>query len=201
MKPRNYAFAAIVLLSLLLFSACSKEPSVEKYKVTKTPLPQANTMTAASPSGGSVTDTGLPFTWVTPASWTEGNPSSMRLASYNVPLSGGETGDFSLVQLGGGAGGTMANINRWRGQIGLGPATPEELAQVAHLHNTVQGQQYLHITLINPDNPGSAIAAGIFEQPGYVLFAKLTASAAGIDESMLDFEAFCNSISFKELQP
>ena len=123
----------------------------------------------------------------------------MRLASYNIPLAGGETGDFSLVRLGGGAGGTMANINRWRGQIGLGPTTPEELAQFAHLHDTAQGQQYLHITLINPDDPSSAIAAGIFEQPGYVLFAKLTASAAGIEEAEPDFEAFCHSVTFKAL--
>ena len=77
---------------------------------------------------GDTVDTGLPFTWVLPEGWEEGKQSSMRLASYNVPLSGGGVGDFSLVQLGGVAGGVMANINRWRGQIGLGDATPEEIA-------------------------------------------------------------------------
>ena len=92
----------------------------------------------------------------------------------------------------------MANINRWRGQIGLGAATPEELAEVAHLHNTVQGQQYLHITLINEENPSSAIIAGIFEQPGFVLFAKLSASVAGVQEAQSAFEAFCNSLVFKD---
>lgn len=197
MKLRKFAVSATVLAALSLFSACTKEPSVQKYKVTKTAVPQADSV--GSSGGGAVTDTGQDFTWVKPGSWTEGQASSMRLASYNVPLASGEVGDFSLVKLGGGAGGTMANINRWRGQIGLGPAQPEELAQVAHLHNTAQGQQYLHITLINPDNPASAIAAGIFEQPGYVLFAKLTASATGIEEARLDFEAFCNSIAFKQL--
>jgi hypothetical protein len=145
-----------------------------------------------------VTDTGLPFTWVTPGGWEEGKVSSMRLASYNVPMSGGETGDFSLIQLGGGAGGTMANINRWRGQIGLGAATPEDLAEVSHLHNTAQGQQYLHITLINEENPANAIIAGIFEQPGFVLFAKLSASAAGVKEAQSAFEAVCNSLVFKD---
>lgn len=199
MKLRKTAMLAIVPVILSLFIACSKEPSVQKYKVTKTAVPQANASVSAGTGNGIATDTGLPFTWVTPEGWIEGKASSMRLASYNVPLSNGETGDFSLVQLGGGAGGTMANINRWRGQIGLGPAEPEELAQVAHLHNTAQGQQYLHITLVNPDNPDSAIAAGIFEQPGFVLFAKLTASAAGLEEARPSFEAFCNSIAFKNL--
>jgi len=199
MKLRKTALFAIVSVILSLFIACSKEPSVQKYKVSKTTVPQADVMASAGAGSDAVTDTGLPFTWVTPSNWVEGKASSMRFASYDIPLSNGETGDFSLVQLGGGAGGTMANINRWRGQIGLGPAQPEELAQVAHLHNTAQGQQYLHITLINPDNPSSAIAAGIFEQPEFVLFAKFTATAAGLEEARLDFEAFCNSIAFKNL--
>jgi len=170
---------------------------VQKYRVSKTQVPESSSAALTGSSG--VTDTGLPFTWIVPGGWEAGKTSSMRLASYNVPMAGGETGDFSLVQLGGGAGGTMANINRWRGQVGLEPATPEELAEVSHLHNTEQGQQYLHITLINETNPSSAIIAGIFEQPGYVLFAKLAASSAGVQEAQDSFEAFCNSIVFKDL--
>lgn len=197
MKPSKFAAIAFLLSGLHLFTACSDEPSVQKYKVTKTPLPTAQLPSSNSSGGSDVTDSGTGITWVKPESWTEGKSSSMRMASYNVPLSGGEVGDFSLVRLGGGAGGTMANINRWRGQIGLEPVQPQDLAEVSHIHNTNSGQQYLHITLINPDNPESAIAAGIFEQPGFVLFAKLTASATGIEESELEFEAFCNSIAFK----
>ena len=197
MKFERIPVLAVLFSTSIFFAACSEEPSVQKYRVSKTPVPESSSAGVSGSAG--VTDTGLPFTWVGPSGWEEGKTSSMRLASYNVPMAGGETGDFSLVQLGGGAGGTMANINRWRGQVGLEPATPEELAEVAHLHNTEQGQQYLHITQINEANPSSAIIAGIFEQPGYVLFAKLAASRGGVQEAQDSFEAFCNSIVFKDL--
>ena len=185
---------SIALVPLLLWS-CSDEPSVQKYQVPKTPV------AIEAPTGsisGTVSDSGLPITWVVPAGWEEGKASSMRLASFNVPLSNGVIGDFSLVQLGGGAGGVMANINRWRGQIGLGEAAPEEIGKNAHMHTTGQGMEYLHITLINDDNPGSAIIAGILERPGFTLFAKLSATKAGVLEAQNSFETFCNSIVFKD---
>ena len=197
MKLFKLSAGVPLALGAFLAAACTEKPAVQKYRVSKTPVPQSSMPVAGG--SGDRTDTGLPFTWVVPAGWEPGQSSSMRLASYNVPLSNGEVGDFSLVQLGGGAGGTMANINRWRGQIGLPDAKPEELAEVAHLHETVQGEQYLHITLINQDNPANAIAASIFEQPGFVLFAKLTASSSGVQEAQESFEAFCNSILFKDL--
>jgi hypothetical protein len=193
--PKLLLSVCLFMVSLFLWS-CSDEPSVQKYKVTKpATVKNVSAMTVIS---GDTVDTGLPFTWVLPEGWEEGKQSSMRLASYNVPLSGGEVGDFSLVQLGGVAGGVMANINRWRGQIGLGDATPEEIASSAHMHSTQQGGEYLHVTLINDDNPDNAIIAGIFERPDFTLFAKLTASKAGVEEAQSSFEAFCNSVVFKD---
>lgn len=187
---------SVLAAVFLLLAACSDEPSIQKYNTSKTPLPAAET--SATRGGGGTVDTGLPFTWIVPPGWEAGKTSSMRLASYNVPLSNGETGDFSLVRLSGGAGGTMANINRWRGQIGLEPVEPEELAHSAHLHTTPQGKQFLHVTLINEDNPDSAILGAIFEEPDFVLFAKLTATQSGAEEAQESFEAFCNSITFKD---
>lgn len=185
----------------LTFGGCSDEPSVQKYKVSKTPLPSHSGPDLTSSSAGEVVDTGLSFTWVVPAGWESGKASSMRLASYNIPLSTGETGDFSLVRLGGAAGGVLANINRWRGQIGLEHATIEEVAEFSHMHTTSQGRQFLHATLINEANPDSSILGAIFQvqESDFVLFAKLTASAAGVQEANESFEAFCNSINFKEL--
>ena len=196
MKISNFPSSAVVATASLFLWSCSDEPSVQKYKVAKAPA-AVETSSASEP--GTVSDTGLPFTWVVPAGWVDGKASSMRLASYNVAFSDGSVGDFSLVQLGGGAGGVMANINRWRGQIGLSDAAPEELAENAHMHTMGKGMEYLHITLINEDNPSSAIIAGIFERPGFTLFAKLSASKAGVLEAQNSFEAFCNSIVFKDV--
>lgn len=192
--PKTTILCSLVATSVF-FGACSDEPSVQKYKVSKTPVPESG---GSVPSSGPDESTGLPFTWVAPVGWEPGPASSMRVASYRVPLSNGESGDFSLVQLSGAAGGVMANINRWRGQIGLDPVEPEGLANSAHFHTTPGGQQFLHVTLINEDNPDNAILGAIFERAGYVLFAKLTASRAGAEKAQESFEAFCNSITFKD---
>ncbi len=90
----------------------------------------------------------------------------------------------------------MANLNRWRGQIGLGPVSAEEVSKFAHIRSTAQGRPYMLMTLINPENPGSAILAAIFELSDYVLFAKLTASQAGVEKAQPSFEAFCQSLTF-----
>lgn len=192
-------FSLIVLLALSFFAgACTEEPSVQKYKVSKTPVPGSDLVTATQSLAGEVVDSGLNFTWTVPAGWEPGKSSSMRLASYNVPLSNGETGDFSLIKLGGDGGGIIANLNRWRGQVGLDPVTIEQVAEFSHMHSTSQGKQFLHATLINAASPGSAILAAIFQESDYVLFAKLSASAAGAQEANSSFEAFCNSITFTD---
>ena len=46
----------------------------------------------------------------------------MRLASFEVPYSTG-SGDLSIMELSGSGGGLEANVNRWRGQIGLDPVS------------------------------------------------------------------------------
>ena len=61
-----------------------------------------------------------PFNWATPEKWTDKPGNSMRIGSFAMPGPGGDA-DVSISQLGGMAGGLVANINRWRGQIGLSP--------------------------------------------------------------------------------
>lgn len=63
-------------------------------------------------------------TWKTPAGWVEKPGSGFRYATFVIPGPGGQTGDLSITQLSGEAGGLLGNINRWRGQIGL-PALSE----------------------------------------------------------------------------
>jgi hypothetical protein len=52
----------------------------------------------------------------------------MRVASYAVKRPDGRSADISVVAMGGGAGGELENVNRWRNQIGLDPVTEADLA-------------------------------------------------------------------------
>ena len=54
----------------------------------------------------------------------------MRVASFGIS-EGGRQGDVSVVPMGGMAGGSLANVNRWRGQVGLEPIDEAALPQIA----------------------------------------------------------------------
>lgn len=66
--------------------------------------------------------------WVVPAGWESRPAGSMRVATFAIPGPGGASADMSVSALGPRAGGTLANVNRWRGQIGLGALAESDLA-------------------------------------------------------------------------
>lgn len=70
-------------------------------------------------------------TWTNPAGWVEKPGSGFRYATFVIPGSDGLTGDLSITQLSGVAGGLLGNINRWRGQIGLPALSESELPKAS----------------------------------------------------------------------
>ncbi len=121
--------AALALLALI--ASCGRD-DVKVYRVAKEnppALPQAG-MPAGHPD---VSTAGNPqLKWKTPEGWSEVPPSQMRVASFNIRGKEGKQADVSVVPLGGPAGGDAANVNRWRGELGLSPQTPDELQKIAH---------------------------------------------------------------------
>jgi len=74
--------------------------------------------------------TETPITWTVPEGWREERGSNLRYATFHLnskkqPL------EVTVVALGREAGTLLANVNRWRGQIGLAPATQDELGKVS----------------------------------------------------------------------
>jgi len=63
--------------------------------------------------------------WSLPKGWTEAPGSGMRYATLTPPGAGKL--EMSVVVLPGPAGGEPANVNRWRGQIGLPPLEDDAL--------------------------------------------------------------------------
>lgn len=65
--------------------------------------------------------------WVVPAGWIEApDPRPMRLATYTVPALAGPV-EVAVSRFAGRVGGDLANVNRWRGQMGLPPIGADEL--------------------------------------------------------------------------
>jgi hypothetical protein len=66
--------------------------------------------------------------WTVPKDWEVGTGSAMRRATFVVKGSDGQGAEVVVSSFPGDVGGLVANINRWRGQIGLGPVAPDEVS-------------------------------------------------------------------------
>lgn len=65
--------------------------------------------------------------WVVPDGWElDSGERPMRVATYLAPVEGG-TVEVAITRFPGTVGGELANVNRWRGQMGLSPVGEAEL--------------------------------------------------------------------------
>ena len=65
--------------------------------------------------------------WKVPAGWQEVAPGQMQLAKFVAAGDGGAKAETSVAMIPGDGGGPLANVNRWRKQIGLGPIEAGDL--------------------------------------------------------------------------
>ena len=107
------------------FLGCRQEDPIQSYRVSKEAAPA---MPAASSENHSKA-----IDWDLPPGWVEQAPSSMRIGSFLITGANGQTADVSIIPLSGAAGGDLANINRWRGQISLPPISEAELSRDSQL--------------------------------------------------------------------
>ena len=122
--------------------------------------------------------------WTKPQEWTvESSSSSILAAAYNA-ASGAR---ITLTALMGDGGGTLANVNRWRGQLGLD--TAESLEE---LDSTDLGDGAMMVDLIASDNSARMVAA-IIPSGNQSLFFKMTGSVEAVESELERFEAFVNS--------
>jgi hypothetical protein len=82
------------------------------------------------PGAGAGPDASLPD-WKPPANWQSLPGSPMLRAHFLVPGAGDAKAEVNISAMGGMGGGTLANVNRWRGQLGLEPVDEAGLDQMA----------------------------------------------------------------------
>jgi hypothetical protein len=135
----NSNLLPLVAAALMIFAAGCGRDTVKVYKVDSsdtvvTPPPAAApaAMPATMPDGLPVPDnSGQPkLKYTLPDGWKEKALTQMRVASFEVSENG-KTADVSVIPLGGMAGGDLANVNRWRGQVGLAPLADDDLQKLA----------------------------------------------------------------------
>lgn len=170
MRLRHASF--IALGSLLSFTAC-REAKIASYRVPKeAPPPEAASADMASQTVPTAQG-GHDLTWTAPDQWIAKATSPMRRGSFTIQGPDGSTADLSITAFPGDVGGTLANVNRWRGQIQLPPIDEATLAKSLTI---VQAQDVV-LTMVEMANPGVAnpqrILGALINLEGNTWFFKL----------------------------
>jgi hypothetical protein len=116
----------------------------------------------------------------------------MRLAKFLVPVPSGAPLELSVTTLGGSAGGLLANVNRWQGQLGLPPLTQAQLTQkVSQIR--AGSRPYQLVDLLNPSTHQRVLAV-ITQSESDTWFFKLTGEAEAIDAVRGQFDQFLRGV-------
>lgn len=129
------------------------------------------------------------LTWTAPSAWTAKPLGAMRKGSYAVKGDGGEA-DLSITAFPGATGGLEANLNRWRGQVGL-PALPSAEVVAATEKLETNG---LQIIVADYAGNGTRMIGAIIPYGGNSWFFKLMGPDALVAAQKPAFVEFLKTV-------
>jgi hypothetical protein len=134
-----------------------------------------------------------PLKWSLPKGWSEAKGGgTMRFATFKAPYAGKL--EATVVVLPGPAGGELANVNRWRGQIGLPPLDEPGLAKARTALKTKAGALNVY-DFTSEGQAKSRLVAGYISTPdGSTWFLKLTGDADPVGKAKPDFLTILGSV-------
>jgi hypothetical protein len=159
----------------------------------------AATPPPASPAGSAAygsdaADSRLPE-WTVPEGWLETPPTQMLLSRFEVHADDGQL-EITVSAFPGDVGGTVANVNRWRGQIGL-PPLPEAEVREALTPLDVEDGSAILIDMTNPRDTGPIRVMGvIWPRGGETWFYKLSGDEPVAEREKAAFVGFVQSVRY-----
>jgi hypothetical protein len=106
----------------------------------------------------------------------------MRYATLKPATSG--TVEVSVVVLAGPAGGELANVNRWRSQLGLPPVDDAALPSLRKVVKSKAGP----VAVFEFNNAGNRMVVGLVSTPdGHTWFLKLLGEETPVSQTKPDF--------------
>jgi hypothetical protein len=124
--PNTPRLIAVLTIPLGLLLGC-EEPAIEEHSVPKG-VEVVDEPAQSTPAPAPDASSAEAWPWTVPAAWKpvdEQRP--MRLATYAAETELGVV-EVAISRFPGDVGGMLANVNRWRGQVGLPPAEEADLA-------------------------------------------------------------------------
>jgi hypothetical protein len=149
-------------------------------------------MTGVEPPSAPAPEKPEQLAYDVPPGWQPQPPGVMRLAAFKTTL-GDKAAEITISKLGGDGGGLLANINRWRDQLGLPPATAAEVQKQGKMLDSKAGS----VVYIDLTGPKGRMLAGILLHGGQSWFVKMTGPPELVGRQQPAFEAFVKSLRFE----
>jgi hypothetical protein len=211
--------AGAAVLAVALFGCAPKEanqirvehvpPGVETVPLVGITTTDGNGMAAPTMAGPTPGMAALPgmaeFTAATPtpkwtpaANWTAVPLTATRKGSWRAPAEApaGQQVEISVTVFQGNLGGLLANVNRWRGKVGLpGDLTDDKLAD--NLKNiTLDGRLAQMVQLDGP--AGQSLDGVLVIRPDRVWSLLLSGGTDAVKAQRAAFRAFLDSIQWQD---
>jgi hypothetical protein len=157
------------------------------------------------PVGGAPTDMpalqppqpkGPPFQYETPPGWKQLPPGNMQVLLFRAS-SDKESADISVSVFPGDTGGLLANVNRWRGMLGLKPQMEGEVKALPQV--AVGNAKGTLVDIANSEAPPdkNRMLGAILMRERDSLFFKMTGPKDFLELQKPAFEAFLKSVLIK----
>lgn len=193
---------ALVGAGLLSFSLGCRPDNVAHYRVPKEapashPDHPGHAEEGMTPSQAPSTAPTVPegkqsLMWTLPKGWTQQPGEGMRFATLKAPIAGRL--EATVVVLPGPAGGELANVNRWRGQIGLPPLDEASLVKARQVLKTKAGSVNVYDFVSDGQAKSRMVAGYILTPDGNTWFLKMSGDADPAAKAKPDFMRILESI-------
>ena len=205
LQNHQNSFRIAVLSALAIFFAGCDPAKPTVYEIPKEdrspaviPEPGQNTSPAAGttqmqilPGMQESANSAPEISYDVPATWKELEPSGIRKANFTIHSDGGSA-EVTVLTFPGDVGGTLANINRWRKQIGLAPATAESINAFSEPCE-IAGHKGLYVRLAGDSQ---SILGAVLPFHGNTWFFKMLGDTPVVRANDATMKQFLNTVRF-----
>ena len=136
--------------------------------------------------------------WSPPADWVADPPNPVRKGSWTIPPPAGapanQATEIYVSVFQGQLAGLLANVNRWRGQVGLEPNLTDATLSTCVTNITIGGLPAQLITLDGP--AGQSLEGALIFLPDRVWTFRLSGPTATVTAQRPAFRAFLDSVQW-----
>lgn len=138
----------------------------------------------------SIGDAAGGLVWQMPEAWSQTAPRSMRVVTFR-PHANPQT-ECWISSWAGEVGGVMANITRWRAQVGMAPLTTNQVAALPKI--SVLGGEAMILDALPSGEGGQALLALLSYVDGQSTFVKMIGPKNEVEAEREHFMDLCRSL-------